>query len=72
MGAASVGATIYFSSGDSRRKVVYVSEMFKEAHALGMVTVLWCYIRNNAFKTKTGDHHNSACVLYTSPSLRES
>ncbi len=60
MGAVSVGATIYFGSDDSRRQIEYVSEMFEEAHALGMVTVLWCYIRNNAFKTKTADHHTSA------------
>jgi class I fructose-bisphosphate aldolase len=60
MGAVSVGATIYFGSDDSRRQIEYVSEMFEEAHSLGMVTVLWCYLRNNAFKTATGDHHNSA------------
>lgn len=60
MGAVSVGATVYFGSEDSRRQIEYVSEMFEEAHALGMVTVLWCYIRNNAFKTKSGDHHTSA------------
>ena len=60
MGAVSVGATIYYGSEDSRREIDYVSEMFEEAHALGMVTVLWCYIRNNAFKTKTVDHHTSA------------
>ena len=60
MGAVSVGATIYFGSEDSRRQIEYVSEMFEEAHALGMVTVLWCYIRNSAFKTKSGDHHTSA------------
>jgi len=60
MGAVSVGATVYFGSDDSRREIDYVSEMFEEAHALGMVTVLWCYIRNNAFKTKEVDHHTSA------------
>ena len=60
MGAVSVGATIYFGSDDSRRQIDYVSEMFEEAHALGMVTVLWCYVRNNAFKTKEADHHTSA------------
>ena len=60
MGAVSVGATIYFGSDDSRRQIEYVSEMFEEAHALGMVTVLWCYIRNNAFKVEGTDHHTSA------------
>src|SRR5690606_37040722 len=46
MGAVAVGATIYFGSEDSRRQIDYVSEMFEEAHALGLVTVLWCYLRN--------------------------
>src|SRR6185436_7173362 len=52
MGAVAVGATIYFGSEDSREEIAYVSDMFEEAHALGMVTVLWCYTRNNAFKVK--------------------
>ena len=60
MGAVSVGATVYFGSDDSRRQIEYVSEMFEEAHALGMVTVLWCYIRNSAFKADGVDHHTSA------------
>ncbi len=60
MGCTSVGATIYFGSEDSRRQIEYVSEMFEEAHALGMVTVLWCYIRNNAFKTGGVDYHTAA------------
>ncbi|MCA9305700.1 MAG: class I fructose-bisphosphate aldolase [Phycisphaerales bacterium] len=60
MGATMVGATIYFGSEESRRQIDEVSMWFEEAHALGMVTVLWCYMRNNAFKTKSGDHHNSA------------
>ena len=61
MGAVSVGATVYFGSDDSRRQIEYVSEMFEEAHTLGMVTVLWCYIRNNAYKIKDGkDHHTAA------------
>jgi class I fructose-bisphosphate aldolase len=60
MGAAAVGATIYFGSDDSGNQIQYVSEMFAEAHALGMVTVLWCYIRNNAFKTGGKDYHTSA------------
>jgi class I fructose-bisphosphate aldolase len=60
MGCTSVGATVYFGSDDSRRQIDYVAEMFEEAHALGMVTVLWCYVRNSAFKTKEADHHTSA------------
>ena len=49
MGAVAVGATIYFGSEESRRQIDEVSEWFEEAHALGMVTVLWCYLRNIAF-----------------------
>ncbi|MCG8558017.1 MAG: class I fructose-bisphosphate aldolase [Proteobacteria bacterium] len=59
MGAVAVGATIYFGSEDSRRQIDYVSEMFEEAHSLGLVTVLWCYLRNSAFK-KEADHHTSS------------
>lgn len=59
MGAAAVGATIYFGSEHSREEIRYVSEMFEEAHSLGMATVLWCYLRNNEFK-KDKDHHTSA------------
>jgi class I fructose-bisphosphate aldolase len=55
MGAIAVGATVYFGSDTSREEIKYVSEMFEEAHALGMVTVLWCYTRNNAFKVKGAD-----------------
>jgi fructose-bisphosphate aldolase, class I len=55
MGAVAVGATIYFGSEESRRQIQEVSSMFEEAHSLGMVTVLWCYTRNNAFKTKGAD-----------------
>lgn len=55
MGAVAVGATIYFGSPDSREEIKYVSQMFEEAHSLGMVTVLWCYTRNNAFKVKGAD-----------------
>ena len=60
MGAIAVGATIYFGSEDSRRQIEYVSEMFHHAHQLGMVTVLWCYIRNDAFKVDGTDYHSSA------------
>src|SRR5689334_16715911 len=52
MGAAAVGATIYFGSEESKRQIQEVSEMFEHAHELGMFTVLWCYLRNAAFKTK--------------------
>ncbi|MBL1218443.1 MAG: class I fructose-bisphosphate aldolase [Planctomycetes bacterium] len=60
MGAMAVGATIYYGSEESRRQIVEVSEWFEEAHALGMVTVLWCYLRNNEFKKDGVDYHVSA------------
>ncbi len=65
MGAVAVGATIYFGNESSRDEIAYVSDMFEEAHALGLVTVLWCYTRNNAFKVKGADgkatdYHTSA------------
>jgi class I fructose-bisphosphate aldolase len=59
MGAAAVGATIYFGSDQSGRQIVEVSQAFAHAHELGMATVLWCYLRNNAFK-KDKDYHVSA------------
>jgi class I fructose-bisphosphate aldolase len=59
MGAASVGATIYFGSPESGRQIVEVAQAFAAAHDLGMATVLWCYLRNNAFKTKDKDYHVS-------------
>lgn len=59
MGAAGVGATIYFGSEESKRQIVEVSEAFQQAHELGMFTVLWCYTRNAAFK-KDKDYHLSA------------
>ncbi len=59
MGAAAVGATIYFGSDNADRQIVEVSRAFAEAHELGMATVLWCYLRNNAFK-KDKDYHVSA------------
>jgi class I fructose-bisphosphate aldolase len=59
MGAAAVGATIYFGSEQSGRQIVEVSQAFAKAHELGMATVLWCYLRNNAFK-KDKDFHLSA------------
>lgn len=60
MGAAAVGATIYFGSEESRRQIIEVSEAFEYAHELGMATVLWCYLRNNNFKTDGADYHASA------------
>ena len=60
MGAAAVGATIYFGSPESRRQIWEVSQAFKRAHELGMATVLWCYLRNNAFKVDGVDYHTSA------------
>src|SRR5512136_473102 len=59
MGAAAVGATIYFGSDQSGRQIVEISQAFAKAHELGMATVLWCYLRNNAFK-KDKDYHVSA------------
>jgi class I fructose-bisphosphate aldolase len=59
MGAAAVGATIYFGSEQSARQIVEISQAFAQAHDLGMATVLWCYLRNNAFK-KDKDYHLSS------------
>lgn len=59
MGAAAVGATIYFGSEESSRQIIEVSEAFEYAHQLGMGTILWCYLRNNEFK-KDKDYHVSA------------
>ncbi|HET9103554.1 MAG TPA: class I fructose-bisphosphate aldolase [Solirubrobacteraceae bacterium] len=60
MGAAGVGATIYFGSEESTRQLQEVSQAFQEAHELGMFTVLWCYLRNPAFKRDGVDYHLSA------------
>ncbi|HEY4221112.1 MAG TPA: class I fructose-bisphosphate aldolase, partial [Myxococcota bacterium] len=60
MGATSVGATIYWGHPQSRRQLQEVSDAFSRAHELGMVTVLWCYVRNNAFKKDGVDYHLSA------------
>jgi len=57
MGAVGVGATIYFGSEESSRQIIEVSEAFKYAHDLGLTTILWCYLRNPAFKTKERDYH---------------
>src|SRR5678816_1016707 len=58
MGAAAVGATIYFGSEESGRQIIEIAQAFAHAHELGMATVLWCYLRNNAFK-KDKDYHVS-------------
>lgn len=60
MGAVAVGATIYFGSEESRRQIIEVAEAFEYAHELGMVTILWCYLRNEAFKKDGADYHASA------------
>jgi class I fructose-bisphosphate aldolase len=60
MGCTGVGATIYFGSEESKRQIQEVTEMFHQAHDLGMYTVLWCYLRNPAFKTKEADYHGAA------------
>ncbi len=60
MGAAAVGATVYFGSAESGRQIVEIAQAFDMAHDLGMATILWCYLRNNAFKTGGVDYHLSA------------
>ena len=60
MGAVGVGATIYFGSDESKRQLEEVSELFQQAHELGMFTVLWCYLRNSDFKTSDTDYHVAA------------
>jgi len=60
LGAVAVGATIYYGSDESTRQIQEISEAFRYAHELGMVTVLWAYLRNNAFKTDKEDYHTSA------------
>lgn len=60
MGAVAVGATIYFGSIESRRQIEEISAAFERAHELGMVTVLWAYLRNPAFKKDGVDYHSSA------------
>jgi class I fructose-bisphosphate aldolase len=60
LGAAAIGATIYFGSDNSTRQIVEVAKAFEEAHELGMATILWCYTRNSAFKKDGKDYHVSA------------
>ncbi|WP_417214406.1 class I fructose-bisphosphate aldolase [Bizionia sp.] len=61
-GAVAVGATIYFGSEESNRQLKEIAEAFEEAHNLGMATILWCYTRNEAFKTEKDDYHAAADV----------
>lgn len=60
MGAAAVGATVYFGSDDASREIVEIAEAFHYAHELGMATILWCYLRNSAFKHDGTDYHTAA------------
>lgn len=60
LGAVAVGATIYFGSAESNRQIQEVSKAFELAHQMGMATILWCYLRNNSFKTDGSDYHASA------------
>lgn len=60
MGAVAVGATIYFGSEESHRQIVEISKAFHMAHEAGLATVLWCYLRNSAFKVGETDYHESA------------
>ena len=62
MGAVAVGATIYFGSTESNRQLKEIAEAFEEAHNLGMATILWCYTRNESFKTEKDDYHAAADV----------
>ncbi|MDT0676029.1 class I fructose-bisphosphate aldolase [Autumnicola musiva] len=60
MGATAIGATIYFGSPESNRQIQEIAAAFEEAHQLGMATILWCYTRNNDFKTDEEDYHTAA------------
>lgn len=60
MGAVAVGATIYYGSPESNRQIGEITEAFRHAHSLGLVTILWAYLRNPAFKTKENDYHLAA------------
>ena len=60
MGCVGVGATIYFGSPESHRQIIEVMHAFAHAHDLGLATILWCYLRNSAFKTPSADYHEAA------------
>ncbi len=60
LGAVAIGATIYYGSAESKRQIQEISQAFQYAHELGMVTILWCYLRNSAFKVGDKDYHVAA------------
>ena len=60
LGAIGIGATIYYGSTESRRQITEIAKAFEYAHSLGMLTILWCYLRNPAFKTDRADYHEAA------------
>ncbi|MEN9001263.1 MAG: class I fructose-bisphosphate aldolase, partial [Flavobacteriales bacterium] len=62
LGAAAVGATIYFGSEDSNRQIIEVAQAFERAHELGMATILWCYLRNSGFKKDGTDYHTATDI----------
>jgi class I fructose-bisphosphate aldolase len=62
MGAAAIGATIYFGSEESSRQIMEVAQAFERAHELGMATILWCYLRNNDFKKDGIDYHTASDI----------
>lgn len=62
LGASAIGATIYFGSLEARQQLATVAAVFEKAHALGMATILWCYVRNKAFKTEEIDYHVAADI----------
>ncbi len=62
MGAAAVGATIYFGSEESNRQIIEVAQAFERAHELGMATILWCYLRNSDFKKDGVDYHTATDI----------
>ncbi|MEO9531993.1 MAG: class I fructose-bisphosphate aldolase [Crocinitomicaceae bacterium] len=62
LGATAVGATIYFGSEGSERQIVEIAEAFERAHELGMATILWCYLRNSAFKKDGVDYHTATDI----------
>ncbi|MDQ3191441.1 MAG: class I fructose-bisphosphate aldolase, partial [Bacteroidota bacterium] len=62
LGAAAIGATIYFGSEESSRQIVEVAQAFERAHELGMATILWCYLRNNGFKKDGVDYHGATDI----------
>jgi fructose-bisphosphate aldolase, class I len=62
LGAAAIGATIYFGSEESSRQIVEIAQAFERAHELGMATILWCYLRNNNFKKEGVDYHTATDI----------